>query len=710
MTWTQNTTTKVWTNTGAGRSVVVSTPALPGRSAIVLAVPTVAYNVKAIVPSSIDGRTCYECGIEGANVVIRRVAFGVVGSNATNGAADTPPSAAASVAHGIAAGVPYVMDVRLYEGVIEIRLNGTLFIRHTIDTDDYFTVGNAYANLRYYGFVSEVSGAIVSKAEIAPLVQSEPSPMTEVLVMFCDGNIVISEDGVNAKTVAVGAFGNEGLIAAVEYQRKVWAVGTGFARVFDPDPNALSISPWVASAGTFPGSSGLSAGQTRCTLLENFLDRLVLAGDPIDPQNAIMTAVGDATDFDTDADTAGRAFELSTGLTGRIGQPITCIKQAANGVMAFGCTSQMWRLVGDPALGTPSLTPASLSSGITSKDSAALADASTLVVHSPDGAFTVGSGPGEPAIPLSAPVLRTGIELDREEALTVYQIVVRDPGRKLTHFFITPIEEGPTTHYVYDEVMGRFDAARGGWFEDVYDPSIGPTAACMFRGKLCIGTRDGRVLYFDDAATSDDGQAFESVAPLTLVDSKMSNHDTVRVDLTSVVLASDSDPIELRVYRGRTAQEAMIGSERSLGWKRTVGVNAGLIRQTVSAPALCFEIWNTSADRGWDLESVSVDYSVNRNAFRAGWKTPTTPAAPCTIQTGSGGDPDPGPEPEPLPDLFVDNGGEVTASVLAFGSEMPDPNLVYAAQQGGMTGFNAVDTQDASGATDSEDGTSIDYY
>ena len=91
MTWAQNATTKVWTNTGAGSSVVVATTAFPGGSVITLSVPKPSYNVKVIVPGSVDGRTRYEAGIEGANVVVRRVAFGVVGSNLTNSATDTPP-------------------------------------------------------------------------------------------------------------------------------------------------------------------------------------------------------------------------------------------------------------------------------------------------------------------------------------------------------------------------------------------------------------------------------------------------------------------------------------------------------------------------------------------------------------------------------------------------------------------------------------------
>jgi len=702
MTWAQNATTKVWTNTGAGSSVVVATTAFPGGSVITLSVPKPSYNVKVIVPGSVDGRTRYEAGIEGANVVVRRVAFGVVGSNLTNSATDTPPGAPATTAHGLPANVPLVLDVRDKDGQIEVRLNGTLFIRHTIDTADYYTVFNAYANLRYYGFVSEVDGAVISKAEISPLVQSEPTPMTEIMAIVCDGNLIITEDGVNSQVVAAGVFGKTGLVSMVEYQRKVWMIGTGIARVFDPDPSALSVSAWTASSGTFPGSSGLPAGQTRCTILTNFLDRLFIAGDPVDPQNGMLTAVGDATNMDTAADNSGRAFELATGLTGRIGQPLTCATQAANGVLILGCVAQIWRFVGDPALGTPSLTPASLSSGLTGKDSAALADASTLIAHSPDGAFTIGSAPGEPAIPLSAPVLSAGLELDRETAAAIYQIVVRDPGRKLTYFFMTPVVSGACVHYVYDEVVGKFTPERGGWFEDVYDPSIGPTAACMFRGNLVLGTRDGRVLYYDDDATADDGEAFVSNAPLTLADPKMSNHDAILVDRVSLVLGDGSDPVQLRVYRGRTAEEAMVGSVRSRAWSREVPARGCVIRQTVSAPALSFELYSNDADRGWELESLSIDYTTLANGARHGWKTPTPGRAPCTIHTDttSGSEDGPGGGTSSTP--YVEFETLLNASVTALYTDTPDPNLIAVTPpgDGGLTLDGLATDTDASSGVD----------
>lgn len=707
MTWAQNTTTKVWTNTGANRSVVVASAAFPGLSAVSLSVPAAAYNVKAVLFASLDGRSCYEAGIEGANIVVRRVAFGVVGSEVTNTASDTPAAGPCTVAHGLGAGVPFVMDVRSYEGRIEIRLNGSLVIRHTVDPADYLCVTNPYANQRYYGFASDVNGAVITKAQIAALVKSEPTPMTEVLVAVCDGNIVITEDAINAQTVGVGVFGNDGLVSLAAYQRKVWGVGTGFAKVFDPDPSGMTINDWAASAGSFPGSSG--AGLTRMTMVENFLDRLALAGDPQDPQNAFLTAVGDATDFDTDADNEGRAFAFGTGLTGRIGQPITCIKQAANGVLVIGCTSQIWRLAGDPALGTPSLTPASLSSGLTGKDSATLANASTLLAHSPDGAFIVGSGPGEPAIPLSAAVLRTGIEIDRNTAGDYYQIVVRDAPRHVAYFFLTPKVSGTATHYVYDEQVGGYEPKAGGWFEDVYDPSIGPTAACMFRGMLVIGTRDGRLLFYDPDATSDDGDAFVSNAPLSLLDSKASNLDAIKVETTRVLLDDESDPIQLRVYRGRTPQEAMIGTGRSLAWSRQVSPYDGSIRQVASAPALSFEIYSNDADLGWSLESLEVDYSINANGARHGWKTPTAGRTTCTIHDDASDSTDDGPGEGSVPTPYFEP-DPLFASQSAYDGDMSDPNIVLVQPPSGMTAFEATDSGGDGGVTDSNDGTVIDDF
>lgn len=673
MTWTQNTTTKVWTNSGAGRSVVIASTALPTASGLRLSCTAPAGNVKAIIFSSYDGRSCYEAGIEGANVLIRRVAFGTAGANVTNGASDTPASAACTTAHGLPAGVPFVLEVRVSGGTVRVYLNGTLALQHTPDATDYLCVFNPYSNQVYYGFASSTSGAVISKAEIAPLVLSEPTPMTEVLVAVCDGNIVISEDGLNASVVQVGAFRTDGLVSLAEYQRKVYGVDGKFAKVFDPDPAVFTVNDWTASAGSFPGSSG--NGLTRMTMVENFLDRLGLAGDATDPQNAFFCAVGDATDWDTSADTDGRAFGLGTGLTGRIGQPITCLKQAANGTMVIGCLNQMWRLVGDPALGTPSLTPVSLGSGISGKDAATLATNSVLVAHSPDGAFTIGSAPGEPATPLSQATLRTGIEINRADLQDYYVIVVRDTTRRLTYFFLTPKESGTTVHYVYDEVTGQFTPGNGGWFEDQYSDSIGPTAACMFRGQLVIGTRDGRLLIYDeDTKGTDDDLAFTSNVTLSMPTAAGANTETI-LRRCMTVLGNESDPVTLRCYRGRNHEEALIGDDRSLAWSRSVSPFACEVMNTARSPALSLELWNTTADRAFTLEAVQVWYETGRRAVRSGFQS-KTPRQPCPVPTDAGGDSTDsgpgggtvyGPPPEVEP-LF--------ASQTAYEGDSLDPNLV----------------------------------
>ncbi len=619
MTWTQNTTTHVWTQSGATRSAVIASSAFPGKSAVVLDLVDKDHAVCAVVYASPDGDTRIEAGIVGANVVIQSVIYNAAPTVLTNGAQDVPISSPCSVAHGLTAGVPFTLECRVFGGVIEVWINGVRKLRHQLlDTEDYI-VTNPFGRLDRYGFVSSVNGAVVQSANIVALADAEPTAQTEVLVVVCDGNVFLSDNGTTFTKIGSSQFSQSGPVALTEFLAEIYGVDGAFCRTIDPQ--GLTVGPWLATAGAFPGGGGV-AGATAMTIVSTFLGRVSLSGDRTDPQNVWDTAVGDPNDFDTAADASGRAFATTDAAPGKIGKPVTCLVQISKGVQVVGCSTEIWKMGGDPVFGNPDISPLMLGSGISGKDAAALAADGLLIAHSPDGLLMVNA---DTAVNLSNTVLTSLIQIDRDEIGMYLPQVIRDTRRHLTHIFLTPKSTGAATHITYDERVGKIQPGQGGFFPVQFPDRIGPTASCIFRGEVLLGTREGTILRFDDSVATDDGTAITSKCSLALEDAPNSNNDTL-INATTLTLAAESGDVQLRYYGGRTPQEALVGSTRALLAKATVAPYENRVTMGVRSSAISVEIWGTGPY--WSLERAEVVMETRRRIAQAPIIDPTPPA-PC---------------------------------------------------------------------------------
>lgn len=604
-TWTQNSTTKAWTLSDGAATAIIASSSWPGRHAIVLECLDYAHKVKAVIYSSLDGNTCYEAGIEGANAIIRKRVLGsVVGTLTNNGATDVPSAGnPASVAHGLSSAVPFSMELREYQGLLEVWINGSLVIRHTVEETDYSVLSISMSDHKYYGFMSDVANAVVSSAKVATLETGEPSQSVEVLVAVSDGDVYMSDDGANVSLIASAAFVSSGPVSLAEYQGNVYGVDGTNARVINLQTK--SVSNWTATAGTFPGSGG-TAGATTATIVCNYLDRLSVAGDSsgVDSQNIYMTAIGDPNDFDTAAQEDGRAFALNAALPGRIGQPVTCLAQASKGVLLIGCVSSMWRFVGDPALGTPDVSPLSLTDGIVGQFAATLASDSVVLVHSRSGFMVVNTN-GD-VIPLSHSSLSAGITIDDPNDRVV--VVQRDPARMMTYTFPTALSapSSPESWWAYSEKVGSFTRDGRGFFEQrAATTDLEVTASCLFRGRPVFGTRNGRICEFLNSEAFDVDESFDSRCQLALYKEDNALRD-MEMQAIEVVIDDGSAGAELRVYGGRSPQEAATGTGRTLMLSEDVTPYQQRIVRGVRHRSMAVEIWGSSDVGRWAIEDVVV--------------------------------------------------------------------------------------------------------
>ncbi len=719
-TWARNTSTNAFTLSGSGATVALRSTTQTGRFANVLDLNTTAHEVKAVLFATKDRLNRIEVGVVGANVVMRKVALGGAAVVLTNSASDLPASASCSVAHGLTAGVPYQVDARVVDGTIELWINETKVLSHQLlDTETYY--GNVRIGAqKYVGFVSSVSGAVVQRAQICSLVPGEITPQTEVDVIVVDGNVFMSRDGETIEQIASKAFNPTGPVSLAAKRAVVYGVdGTNARKI---DPSAKTVTNWggttlstalPGATETAPSSGVFVAGTTRMTFAFEFLSRLGLGGDDQDPQNLFFCAVDDPDDWNTGSLDYGRAFALSAGGPGRVGEPVKCAFQMSNGVLGIGCLNSFWCMRGDPIEAIPRVTPVLLNDGIWGKDSMCLAREGVVAAFGPNGLY-VASADGD-AQNFSAGQLTEGLNLLASERGDYRVIVTRDPVANTLHVFRTREDGVQSSHIAYDERIGQYQApsfdsrgnlmASGGFFTDQYPTTLEPTCAWISRGRLVMGTRGSKITTFSHDVTTDDGTAVASRYAVDLLDDGDLNNDTVLSDL-ALVPSSGSAAVNIRVYGGRTPEEAFVGTNRRLLRARegyTYADAGSRMVWRVRAPALVLEVSSDSGSIAVERMEV-MTYPARR--LNRHLRTPiTAPDAPCefpAISSGSstGGDDGPGAGSVPPPsDEWL-----VVLTQSAIDSQDPDPyTTVYLAQQGGLT----MQT-DQSGSTQGDSGSGVE--
>ena len=657
-TWTQNPVSKAWTLSGSAvRSCLVFSQTWPGNRALRMRLPDVTQKVAFLIPCSKDGKSGYRVGIDASDatkVSICPVAFGTIGSPESTGSEDTPASGSAIVAHGVSSGVPVLLEARYIDGALELYVNDTLALR-------WGGAGEgAYGAYTHFGFESAVTGAVVSKVELATLVKTDPDAQTEVWIGVCDGNVLCSLDGLTAQVIGQGAFPPGVPVVLKPYQGNVYGIGGGVARKINP--RTLSVAAWGGTTATTAlpgavedGAGGYLAGATRMTLMENDGDRLVLAGDPQDPQNAWWCALGNADDWDTSAlDRPGRAFATSADFPGRIGEPIVALKQSSDGFLIIGCTRSIWRKQGDPAIAIPQITPAAIGTGITGRDAMALAVSSVsgdpvtfVLAHTTAGLAAIPNA--GPIVPISPMVLTEGVQLPSGAEAQYRVLVRRDARRHHTMIYLTRLAGGESLHFAYDERTGQFSPAAGGFMPDVLPETLGPMSACVYRGELLLGGRAGQVVHVDEDAEDDDGVTVAGRMAAQVLDEPDTSKDTIMSRL-AITPALESGPMTFAVYGGRTPEEAYQGPARVLkfaGTYESVQAAGRTSVRTARAPALVLEIASPDGGGPFSVERVEVSTRPARILTRKVAQPVPDPDPLCPFPAPPSGDDsgDSGPGP-----------------------------------------------------------------
>lgn len=610
-------------NNGGVRTARMAFKTFPTSTEYRLGLTNTAHNVKAILFSDAAGLNCWEVGVEGINVVVRKVVWGV------------PQAASATATHGVTANVPFTLGVRIEQGAIKVYVNGMLKTSFTPDAFlDYVNVG----------FVSDVADATVTLAEFCELIPTTQGAAT-VLAAVCGGDVFLAEDESAISKIAARVFQQSGAVALAVIDQKIIGVDGQTCQIIDPV--AGTVAPFVPSAGELPGATMGVPGSTTATIVVNHLGRLWFAGMKDDPQNAVATAIDDYLDldfFDLDKE-GGKAYSLTLANAGKIGQPVKALCSLNRLTLLVGCESSFWRIVGDPSLALPIVERAYTNSGVSGKDAMISLDDGRGIAHSPDGLILLPAG-GE-GVNLSETFLTTGFNIPQSDVADYLVQVRLEAALQSLYVMRTPVASGEAQHFEYSKRIGGFAPGAPALFPIDFDDSIGPTASTPepWRGSIVWGTRDGRLCRFNRQGTYTDLDEFPipcrfSLTPLY----ENPGGDTIlsRVDIDQ---ARASDAVQWQFYGGRTVEDALLGDDRRLlaAGEMTFDRKRPIVRR-VRAPALVIELANAAAGENIQIESVNALFEFGSHTRRQSSVAAPVPDAFCTATVG-GGEPDPDPDP-----------------------------------------------------------------
>ncbi len=601
-------TNGVWLKSGTARECVMSATKQGTNYAVTLRMSSVADKAKAMVMSSPEGHCGYEVGIEGSNLIIRRVRYG------------TPGSALSTNAHGVAPSTTTTIDVRVSDRKITVYLNGALTpVAYTVPDDDL------YASQPYVGFVSTTSGAVVLGFDLWTLVARTVSA-AKVLAAIGGGQLWAAEDVNSIRFIDGRATSATADIDSTEYYQKLLIVdGAGSHKKFDPV--LMKVTQWSrtgAGGGTLPPF----------TLIESHLNR-VIGVDADNRQNLRYSAAGDEDDFDDSSTEQGAAFSVGPTVGPRIGEPARMLLSVTNTTLLVGGLTRLFNASGDPALGSVySIDPIG-DSGVSGKDAARLDTDGRGLIHGPIGFYATGGGVLVERI--SRPTLTARMELS--DADQRYVIVVGDRLGNGVYIFLTRRDGNPTTHWYYH-------FATKGFYPITFAADHEPTSACLWGDLVVLGCRDGYLRTFNPDARNDDGELITSIATLTIAAEEDLSADTL-IESARIELGEGSSNCDVRFYGGRTPEEACDPQARTiLAFKRTAGLST-VLAAPVRSPAIAIELRTINVDERIVLEAAQIQFtSADRldftrtkeiDLFPSTPGQPTAPGNPSAPTTGPGG-------------------------------------------------------------------------
>jgi hypothetical protein len=432
------------------------------------------------------------------------------------------------------------------------------------------------------------------------LVQFSNSGRVVTVVAVSKGQVYFAPAGATGWTLAGNATGSNpplnwsGVVFSAENQQKLWyADGVNWVYF---DPTLSGVFKWQATAGVLPVDADNNTPKLICT----WRGRTVLSGLLKDPQNWFMSAQGDPTDFNYAplSVTPTQAIAGNNSPSGLVGDLITTLIPYTDDVLIFGGDHTIYMLRGDPMAGGQ-IDLISDSIGMAWGIPWCKDPYGNLYFFSNRcGIYTL--VPGQQPQRISQPIEALVQNIDT--GANSIRLIWDDRFQGL-HVFVSPlVSPAATTHFFFEQRTGA-------WWTDVFsNPNLDPIAMCVFDGNLpndrrvLVGSWDGFVRNFTDAAATDDGNVINSAVVLgPIVSAELD--DFLLKDLQAV-LGETSGSVNFAVYVGKSAEAALATSPVVSGvWNPSRNLNTPI---RWSGHAVFVKITSTNQ---WALEQIRARFT-----------------------------------------------------------------------------------------------------
>ena len=606
-----------WTHTGGTLEVWAFDTPMTAIGSVVFQLFDPSKPVAINVYASPYQDSCFQVSITGGTggtIQLKKRTLGTLGAALT-----TTPN---NPAHNLLDGNAYTLEVRWVSGVISVFIDGstTAAFTYTIPAADQ-------TGFTGIGFESDVDGAQVGGATMYALVRVFVN-LADVAWWVAGGTLYASDSGRSGAKTIGQFFDSTARIRGAEGKQHAYIIDG--SRIVDFDAALMAAALLSLDAGTMPGQTSLNTplGATTANAIDWENDRLVL----VDQNTKQASAIGFGTPTKSFAVTSdvGTAYAIPA----KVGQPLIAVFNAENNRSIFGSSRSTWSQIGDPAIGYPEVSRMHNLIGFTGPFSAVLCERGMLFMHTNEGACVIPNGGGVEH--LSRDVLTDVIQQDMA-ADTLYVSLCPDLKRHGIWVFLTP-SDGTSTgrHLFYDVRIGGFTPGPegGGWFPiDFASHEIQPTCSMSYLGEVVFGTRDGRMLFMDEAADDDAGDEFTTLLHLNMIRDMDMGYGTL---LRSFELAMGigSADTTLTLIGGDTPERAY--TDGYTVWSGTMDQVRDGFSVSGAAAALILKMQSTGR---FALESCQVD-SQRTTLNPIPHRTAIVPAAPCQPPAPAPAEPD----------------------------------------------------------------------
>lgn len=618
-----------WTHSGTDREVLVFDGSFPTTGVARAQIQSIDHDILFCLHMTQDGRTCWEAGVVGGALLIRRVLMGIA------------EVAVESQTHGISAGVPAVIECRREEDRIVVTIQAT----GEPVTEASWT-NTSEPTLREYagwGISSDADGArvlVVELCERDPVIAEE----SDVLVVACGGD-TYGNYGAGFVKIGTNCWASTSDVNFAMRLGLVYGVDGQNAKISDvvnrrtDDWGPAGGGNWIlATNGKLPGAPEVTAGEyapgkTTATSIAAFEDCIALG----DGRNVYFSALSDdLTDgprmWRLDDPIAGGAF-----VTDPVPDQINGLWVTPFNTLLIGGVRTLHQWQGHPIRSDTRLRMLSGSVGASGARAAALGFGVAMVLHTPEGLQLV--GPEGAPIPLSAPVVQTGMQFDPGTQGNYWVTVVRHPGMSGLFVFLTPRSNTSGTHWYYAEGIGGYQPGEAAFFPMAMAlASMQPTCAAWWRGKLVVGCKDGVVRFLDPEARSDSGAGIQTRMMLEQINVDGVGGDSL-LRLVDIELSDGSGPVKATVYAAPTSESLYNAAGRVRRAERTLYPRKGRMLGLWRGCVMGIELAGVGV-QPWSLEAVEAEVDVSARLRRGGAVALPVAGVACTIggeESGGGG-------------------------------------------------------------------------